>query len=109
MMKELNFSEMQRLQNELQEKYKEKWGGLFPEKARLMLLWMYGELGEVGDVIKKNSDAEIMQSPKVREHFIEEMCDVMMYFNDIMLCYQITPEEVQSIYLAKHSANMKRW
>ena len=102
MMKELNFSEMQRLQNELQEKYKEKWGGLF-------LLWMYGELGEVGDVIKKNSDAEIMQSPKVREHFIEEMCDVMMYFNDIMLCYQITPEEFQSIYLAKHSANMKRW
>ena len=74
-----------------------------------MLLWMYGELGEVGDVIKKNSDAEIMQSPKVREHFIEEMCDVMMYFNDIMLCYQITPEEFQSIYLAKHSANMKRW
>lgn len=45
----------------------------------------------------------------VREHFIEEMCDTLMYFNDVMLCYGITPEELKKVYLDKHKKNMNRW
>ena len=33
----------------------------------------------------------------------------MMYFNDILLCYDISPEEFEQIYRAKHSRNMTRW
>ena len=33
-MSEFGFQEMQDIQKELQEKYKERWGGLSPEKGR---------------------------------------------------------------------------
>lgn len=108
-MAELNFSIMQNMQKRLQDRYREKWDGLSPEKARQKLLWLYGELGEAGDVIKKCGDVKIMNDTDVRTHFIEEMCDVMMYFNDIMLCYHISPEEFEKIYLEKHEHNMNRW
>ncbi|WP_053986125.1 nucleotide pyrophosphohydrolase [Niameybacter massiliensis] len=108
-MTELTFEIMQEMQKELQEKYKDKWGGLPPEQARQKLLWLYGELGEVSDIIKKNGDAKILCDSKVRTHFIEEMCDVMMYFNDVLLCYSITPEELEKVYLEKHRSNMQRW
>lgn len=39
-MSEFGFQEMQDIQKELQEKYKERWGGLSPEKGRDSLLWM---------------------------------------------------------------------
>lgn len=100
---------MQKMQQELQEKYKEKWGGLPPEQARQKLLWLYGELGEVGDIIKKQGDEKILSDHAVRTHFIEEMCDVMMYFNDVMLCYHITPDELEKVYEEKHRFNMQRW
>lgn len=100
---------MQKIQKELQEKYKDKWGGLSPDKARNQLLWLYSELGEVGDVIKKSGDDKIMNDSDTRRHFIEEMCDVMMYFNDVLLCYDISPEEFEKIYLEKHQTNLNRW
>ena len=105
----LSLTEMQQMQIKLQEKYADKWGGLSPEKARGKLLWLYGELGEVGDIIKKKGDDKIMDDPQTREHFAEELCDVLMYFNDIMLCYDITPEELSEIYRQKHEKNMSRW
>lgn len=108
-MNDLGFNEMQEMQISLQEKYFDKWGGLSPEKAREKLLWMMAEAGEVADVIKQNGDAEIMKSGETRDHFIEEMCDVMMYFNDVLLCYGIKPEEVRKIYLEKYERNMSRW
>lgn len=91
-MSDLDFTGMQEMQRELQEKYREKWGGLSPEKAVSKLLWLYGELGEAGDIIKKKGINDIMQREDVRGDFVEELCDVMMYFNDIMLCFSITPE-----------------
>ena len=45
----------------------------------------------------------------VRTHFIEEMADVLMYFNDVLLCFGITPEEFSAIYRAKQERNMTRW
>lgn len=108
-MEQLNFEIMQKMQIELQEKYKDKWGGLPPEQARQKLLWMYGELGEVSDIIKESRDEKILSDPTVRTHFIEEMCDVMMYFNDVLLCYDIKPEELEKVYSEKHQRNMNRW
>lgn len=105
----MDIKEMQAMQTELQEKYKYKWGGLSPEKARENLLWLYGELGEVGDIIKKQGDRRIMEDDTVRSQFIEEMCDVLMYLNDVMLCYEITPEELETVYREKHQRNMERW
>ena len=83
-----NFDEMQKMQEELQQKYKDKWEAISPECARNKLLWMMIEAGEMADIIKKDGDGMIMVDSKVREHFIEEMCDTLMYFNDVMLCYK---------------------
>ena len=52
-MDSFGFQKMQDIQKELQEKYKERWGGLSPEKGRSSLLWMITEVGEVADIIKK--------------------------------------------------------
>ena len=108
-MKNFCFEDMQKIQKELQEKYKDKWPTLKPEVAREKLLWLMIELGEVADIIKKQGDENIMNDKDTRQHFIEEMCDVMMYFNDVMICYDITPEELSEIYIDKHNKNMKRW
>lgn len=108
-MTSLSIAEMQRMQRELQEKYKHKWGGLYPQKGRDMLLWMIGEAGEVADVIKRNGDEKIMKDDIIRGSFIEEMCDVLMCFNDVMLCYHIAPEEIEKRYIEKHRVNMDRW
>lgn len=108
-MTDFGLFEMQEIQKQLQEKYKEKWGGLSPEIAREQLLWMLIEVGEVADIIKKSGDNEIIHNEGVRNHFVEEMCDVLMYFNDVMLCYGISPEELKKVYLEKHRRNMERW
>lgn len=105
----LDIAKMQDIQTELREKYKDWWGEFSPEKAREQLLWLYTELGEVGDIIKKDGDGKIMNDAEVRHHFVEEMCDVMMYFNDVLLCYNISPDEFEKVYIEKHNTNMKRW
>ena len=108
-MADFTFAEMLGMQRELQEKYREKWGGLSPKIARNQLLWMYGEMAEVGDIIKKKGEQAIMEDEGTRRHFVEEMCDVMMYFNDIMLCFDVSPEELENIYREKFRRNMSRW
>lgn len=70
---------------------------------------MIMEAGEVGDVIKKNGDKNIVNDSDIRTRFIEEMCDVLMYFNDVMLCYSIKVEELEKVYREKHEKNMNRW
>ena len=69
-----------------------------------LLLWMMDEAGEVGDVIRKQG----LEEPEVRRHFVEEMCDVMMYFNDLMICFCILSDELAEQYRAKHRRNMTR-
>ena len=108
-MEPVDFNKMQEMQKELHEKYLEKWGPLCPEIGRDLLLWMIGEAGEVADIIKKKGDTRIMEDEKVHHDFVEEMCDVLMYFNDIMLCYSISPKELMRAYEEKHKRNMSRW
>ena len=40
---------------------------------------------------------------------IEEMADVLMYYNDVLLCYGISEKELKEAYIAKFEKNMKRW
>ena len=65
---------------------------------------MMDEAGEVGDVVRKQG----LEEPEVRRHFVEEMCDVMMYFNDLMICFGISSDELAEQYHAKHHRNMTR-
>ena len=100
---------MQSMQKELQDKYKEKWERICPETGKNKFLWMIGEIGEVIDIIKKNGDKSAVADRSVREHLIEEMADVLMYYNDVMLCYGITEDELKQAYIEKFQKNMKRW
>ncbi len=108
-MGKLDLNTMQSMQAELQERYKGKWPAICPPIGREKLLWLIAETGEVADIIKKQGDEKIMSDPAVREHFIEELCDTLMYFNDVCRCYSITPEELEKVYLAKHQKNLGRW
>lgn len=108
-MSNFSINEMQSMQKELQDKYKEKWERICPETCKNKFLWMIGEIGEVIDIIKKNGDKSAVADSSVREHLIEEMADVLMYYNDVMLCYGITEDELKQAYIEKFQKNMKRW
>ena len=108
-MSNFSINEMQSMQKELQDKYKEKWERICPETGKNKFLWMIGERGEVIDIIKKNGDKSAVADSSVREHLIEEMADVLMYYNDVMLCYGITEDELKQAYIEKFQKNMKRW
>lgn len=108
-MEDLGFLQMQDMQRRLQEKYREKWTPLSPQTGQNSLLWLMIELGEAADIIKKEGNENIMKDPAVRKHFVEELSDVMMYYNDAMLCYDISVEELKEVYLEKHQRNMERW
>ena len=108
-MSDLTLTKMQDIQKQLHEKYKDKWEPICPETGKNKLLWLMIELGEVADIIKKKGNQSIMEDEETRNHFIEEMCDVLMYYNDVMLCYDISVEELTEVYLKKHKKNMERW
>lgn len=108
-MEAFGFAEMQQFQRELQEKYFDLWGGLGPEVSIRTTLWMIGEICEAADVLKKQGTAAILNDPETRRHFIEELTDAMMYFNDLCLCLSIRPEELVEVYREKHARNMTRW
>ena len=108
-MDDLTFTQMQDWQRALQEKYLAKWGGLSPQVGREKLLWMLAEAGEAAQVLKHDGDDGVLHDAAVREHFIEEMCDVLMYCNDVLLCYGVTPQELSQIYEKKFNRNMARW
>ena len=70
---------------------------------------MIGEIGEVIDLVKKHGGAKASTEEALRKDLIEEMADVLMYYNDVLLCYGITAEELKQAYSEKFGKNMKRW
>lgn len=108
-MSEFSISEMITMQKALQEKYRDKWEKISPEAGKHKLLWMIGEIGEVIDIVKKNGDTKAVEDDDLRKHLIEEMADVLMYYNDVLLCYGIGEEELKETYITKFEKNMKRW
>ncbi len=105
----LDFEEMQRLQRELQARYAGWWEPIDPEHGKNKILWMLAELGEAIQIVKRHPVGEIRREGSTRHDFVEELADVLMYFNDILLCFDITPEEFAAVYRAKHERNMTRW
>ncbi len=101
--------EMMEMQKAMLEKYSSQWEHYSPSAGRNHLLWMIGEIGEVIDIIKKNGDESACQDPKLRPHFVEELVDVLMFYNDVLLCYGITEEELKEAYQAKFHRNLTRW
>ncbi len=108
-MSSFNISEMLEMQQNLQGKYKDKWEPICPEAGKNKLLWMIGEIGEVIDIIKKEGSLNASENPDIRTHLVEELADVLMYYNDVLLCYGITEEELKHAYVDKFEKNMKRW
>ena len=108
-MEKFSFDEMYKMQKSLQEKYLDKWGGLYPEKGKDQLLWMIGEIGEVIDIIKKNGGDNICNNTALENQFIEAMVDVLMYYSDVLLCFDISPEKLKQAYIEKYNKNMNRW
>ena len=108
-MDDFGINEMLEMQMALQEKYKDKWKPICPDRGKDQLLWMIGELGEVIDIIKKHGGEKASQEAGLREHLIEELADVLMYFNDVLLCYGISAGELKQTYVSKFKKNMKRW
>lgn len=105
---DINFSDMMKMQKELWEVNKEKWSPMEAKYGRNFLLWMVEEMGEVISIIKKKGDNAIMENEEVRKAFVEEMSDVLMYYNDTLLRYGITADEISSAYINKHNKNMNR-
>lgn len=61
------------------------------------------------DIVKKHgAQASDIDHPE-REHLVEEMADVLMYYNDVLLCYGITADELKEAYASKFQRNMNRW
>lgn len=108
-MNDFGINEMLKMQEALQEKYRDKWNPICPERGKEQLLWMIGEIGEVIDIIKKHGGENVCQDEDLRGHLVEELVDVIMYYNDVLLCYGITTEELRQSYIAKFEKNMKRW
>ena len=95
------------MQRTLQEKYKDKWEHISPKTGKNKLLWMIGEIGEVIGIVKRHGGTQAACSE--REHLVEELADVLMYYNDVLLCYGITAEELKTAYTEKFKKNMERW
>lgn len=105
----IDFSEMQERQKALQARYAGWWEPVDPEHGKNKMLWMLAELGEAIQIVKRRPAGEIAEAGSTRHDFIEELADVLMYFNDVLLCFGITPEEFSDIYREKHERNMTRW
>lgn len=108
-MEDFTVNEMLEMQRKLQEKYKDRWRPICPENGKDQLLWMLGEIGEVIDVIKKDGVQRVVEDTRVRTHFVEEMADVLMFYNDVLLCFGITADELKHVYTEKMERNMTRW
>ena len=108
-MNDFTINEMLKMQHALQEQYRDKWETISPEIGKNKLLWMIGEIGEVIDIIKKHGCETACHNVELRSSLVEELADVLMYYNDVLLCYGISAEELKQSYINKFEKNMKRW
>ena len=108
-MADFSINELLEMQKKLQDNYKDKWEPVCAETGKNKLLWMIGEIGEVIDIIKKYGGKKASSDTEIRNDLVEELADVLMYYNDVMLCYGISAEELKRVYTEKFEKNMKRW
>ena len=108
-MDDFGINEMLDMQRTLQEKYKDIWRPICPDRGKDQLLWMIGEVGEVVDIIKKHGGEATSRDEQLRSQLVEELADVLMYYTDVLLCYGISAEELKQTYTRKFETNMRRW
>ena len=108
-MSDFSINQMQEMQRNLQNMYKDKWEPINQETGKNKMLWMIGEIGEVIDIVKKHGDINASTDIELRKDLVEELADVLMYDNDILLCYNITEDELKQAYCEKFQKNMKCW
>ena len=105
---DLSISQMMQLQKELFEPHKDTWHPMEPEYGKDFILYMIEEVGEAIAILKKKGSAAVMEDPAVRDAFLSEMADVLMYYHDILLRFHVTPEEISEAYARKHGIDMQR-
>lgn len=105
---DLSISQMLSLQQELFERHKDTWSPMEPEYGKDFFLYMIEELGEAIAIVKKKGCSAVAEDREVRDVFLTEMADVLMYYHEILLRFHITPEEISEAYLRKHARNMDR-
>ena len=105
---DLSVSEMLNMSTRLWEKNKESWAPMEPEHGKTFILYMIEEIGEVISIVKRKKTRELMERGATRDHLIEELADVMMYFSDVLNRFDITPEEFAQVYREKHRTNLGR-
>jgi 8-oxo-dGTP diphosphatase len=105
---DLCISQMLGLSYKLWEKHKDTWSPMEPEYGRNFILYMIEEIGEAIAIIKKKGEEQIMHTPEVRERFIEELGDVLMYYMEVLNRFNISAEEFSRIYLKKFESNMNK-
>lgn len=108
-MADFTINEMQAMQRTLQDRYRHKWEPIGPATGQNKLLWMIGEVGEVIDIVKKHGGETACTDPALRSALVEELADVLMYYNDVLLCYGISADELRQTYTEKFEKNMGRW
>lgn len=108
-MSDFTLNEMLTMQKTLQDRYKDMWEPIGPNTGKNKLLWMIGEVGEVIDIVKKHGDTKACSNSELRKDLVEELADVLMYYNDVLLCYDISPAELKQAYTEKFERNMTRW
>lgn len=97
------FHQMQKIKKELQESCDAKRESNCSIMEQNELLWMIGEIAEVTEIVRKNGDVRIMQDMEVRKQFVEELYEVVMYVNDMMQYYDITPQDLQEVHAEKQT------
>ena len=105
---DLSISRMMEMQAELFELHKDKWHPMEPEYGKDFILYMIEEVGECIAILKKKGSSSVMDDPAVRDAFLNEMADVLMYYHDILLRFHVTPEEISRAYTGKHNYDMRR-
>lgn len=106
--KDLKVSDVLNMSYELWEKHKNSWAPMEPKYGPEVLLYMFEELGEVIAIIKKKDESDIMKKGKVRDAFLEELSDSIMYFSDVLNRYHVTASEFCEAYEKKIKRNMTR-
>lgn len=105
---DLNISSMMDMSYKLWEKHKDTWAPMEPQVGKSFILYMIEEIGEVIAIIKKKGEEKIMNEPEVRDRFVEEMGDVLMYFIDTLNRFKVSCGEFSKRYVKKYNSNMKR-
>lgn len=108
MKKELSIKDALQMSQTLWENNKDSWDPMTPEFGRDSILYMIEEIGEVISLIKKKGEPEIIKNGDVRQRFIEEMCDVLMYYSDVLNRFDISSRDFSQVYYEKFNKNMER-